>query len=114
MNNILEAYKKLEETREHGEERVRKDAETMAAFQESQYWRVLRDVIERRIAGLYTLADDVGAVLEGEMSEEEFGRVALRARFAAAHLQDIIKLVEENHRWYAEEAQRMKEKEGKK
>lgn len=109
MNNIQRAYDKLEETRNQKPEIAKQDQEYLAAFQESSYWRVLKDLIERKIAALYILADDVSAVAEGEMSEAEFGKVALRSRFAAGHLQDIIDIVEKTHQWYQEESDRIKE-----
>jgi hypothetical protein len=93
--NLLEAYKEIKKA---GERDMQADQAELAALADSHYWQVLKEaVLIPKIADLSALYGNVSLVETGQMTEEEFGKVAVKSRFVIEHLKDIIDRVENAH-----------------
>ena len=103
--DLLEAYKEI---RKAGERDMQADMSDLAVLAESHMWQVLKEaVLLPKIADLSALYGNVSLVETGQMTEEEFGRVAVKARFVIEHLKDVIDKVENaNGRLEEEDAAR--------
>lgn len=68
--------------------------QNLAELTSSIQWTALKQYFESCIGDVLSQADDLTSVLNGEMSEEAFGRKALIARVVADKMQQILDFIE--------------------